>query len=315
MQERKEKTKIKVGILRGGDFSHHEESISNGAELISFISKNLKDKYIAIDIFVDQDNVWHYKGIPILPADLIHKIDIVWNTSNPLFGVILNNLGIPNISIEAFHHMVSKDKEILKEQMKKINIHLPRTILFPKYQVRLDGDKEKYILDKAKKVLEKFPSPWLVKSFNENSQTGIHVAKTFPQLVSSITDIVDHGQSILVEEFIVGKHAKIHLLSNFKNKEIYSFIPYRLKYGFFSEEKLSKEEKENIVSLAEKLFKDLDIRHYVDFTFVISPRSNVFLSNISFFPSFKEDSNFSKSAEAIGIKTHHIMSDMINKNL
>ena len=91
---------------------------------------------------------------------------------------------------------LQNSKDMLREHVKNIGINIPRAIVLPVYQPDFDGPRDKYATKAAMKVFEKFPSPWIVKSFTPDLSMGIHLAKTFPQLVESIEDGVNHGQSI-----------------------------------------------------------------------------------------------------------------------
>ena len=93
----------RVGIIRGGTGNHHAISVRKGGDLISHIFENLADKYKVVDIFIDKDGNWHANGLPIIPADLVRKVDVVWNTSKqPSLSIILDNFSIPNIGSSSF---------------------------------------------------------------------------------------------------------------------------------------------------------------------------------------------------------------------
>ena len=90
--------KIKVGILRGGTGNHHAISVRRGGDIISHIFENLSEKYKVVDILIDKEGIWHLNGIPTKPADLVRKIDVVWDTSeHPSSSITLDNFSIPNV--------------------------------------------------------------------------------------------------------------------------------------------------------------------------------------------------------------------------
>src|SRR3989344_8014556 len=88
----------RVGILRGGTGEHYASSIHKGGGIISHILDNLSEKYKVADILIDKDGNWHLGGIPISPADLRCKVDVIWNTSrHSSLSLALDSLSIPNI--------------------------------------------------------------------------------------------------------------------------------------------------------------------------------------------------------------------------
>ena len=176
----------RVGILRGGDIDNYENSLQKGGELILYIHENLADKWKPVDILVDLDGTWHVGGIPAKPAELINKVDVVWNTSHPNFSLILKNLLVPTVGIDSFPVFLTENPKRLEDHMKGIGVKMPRHIVFPSYQKDFDGKYDRYILRTAKKVHEKFSPPWIVKSLTNDLNIGTHVANTYPELVDAI---------------------------------------------------------------------------------------------------------------------------------
>ena len=298
--------KKRIGILRGGTGKNYTSSLQKGGEVILHISENLGDKYKVIDILIDKEGVWHLGGLPVKPADLIHKVDIIWNTVHSGVSVILDNLSIPNIGVSHFFSTLENNNEFLKEHIGKIGVQMPRSIVLPLYQEDFDGERSKYAIKKAKEIHEKFGAPWIVKSFTEDSNMGIHLAKTFPELVDAIEDGVKHEKSILVEEFIAGKVASVHSVPNFRNQDIYTF-PLGNTFGVFS-----AEEKEKLADIVKDLHRHIDAKHYLKSDFVLSSNGKIYLLDVYSMPNLKPDSHFSQVCESVGAKTHLIIEHIIN---
>ncbi len=299
------KTKKRVGILRGGAGKHYKTSLKRGGEIIDHIFRNLEEDYKPIDILIDKNHVWHYNGLPINPSELVNKIDLAWNTTHPSLSNILDSLSIPNIKIGSFFHTLENNQEMLREHVKSLDIDMPRSLLLPVYQKDFDGPREKYPIKKAKEIFERFSSPWMVKSFTEDSNMGIHLAKTFPELVWAIEDGVKHGKSILVEEFIAGKVASVHSVPKFRGEEIYTF-PLGNAFGIFS-----SDEREKLFFLARELHKHIGARHYLKSDFVLTPRGKIFLLQVESTPDLKKDSHFSQVCESVGAKAHHVVEHIL----
>jgi D-alanine-D-alanine ligase-like ATP-grasp enzyme len=308
------KAKKRIGVLRGGSGKHYATSLKKGGEIIDLIFRKLEDKYRPIDILIDKDHVWHYNGLPVAPSDLVNKIDIAWNTTYPSLSNILDSLSIPNIKIGSFFHTLENNTDMLREHIKGLDLDMPRSILLPVYQDDFDGPREKYSFKKAKEIFEKFSSPWIVKSFTEDSNMGIHLAKTFPELVSAIEDGVKHKKSVLVEEFIAGKVASVHSVPGFRigdlpaqAGEIYTF-PLGNAFGAFS-----FGEKEKLFNLAKSLHKHIGAKHYLKSDFVLTPKGKIYLLQIDGTPDLKKDSHFSQVCESVGTNAHDVVEHILER--
>jgi len=313
--------KIKVGIIRGGTGGNYASSLKKGGNIISHINENLSDKYKTVDIFIDKNGNWHANGLPIIPADLVRKVDIVWDTSeHPSAFIALNNFSIPNLGRGHFLKVLENNNDMLRKHMKEIGVQMPRSMVLPLYQKDFDGLRERYVIKKAKEIFEKFSSPWVVKSFTPDSNMGIHLVKTFPELVDAIEDGVKHEKSILVEEFIDGKVASIHSVSSFRGQDIYIFplkdisieekVPTPKGVGILTESVGKK-----INDIIKNLHKHLAVEYYLKSNFIFHPRRGFFLTDIDFLPDLRDGSHFEESCEFVGAKMHHVVEHILEKAL
>ena len=260
---------------------NYKKSIKEGGDLILYIAENLTDKYKPIDIFIDQSDVWHLGGLPILPADLMHKVDLVWNVAHPSGASILQSFNIPQISQNPFYSALENNQEALRQHLKSIGVGMSRYIISPK---------------NARAVHEKFPAPWIVKVGNE-----IEVVKTFDEL----TNILNKVNNIIVEEFIAGKPSAVHTIPNFRNESIYVLVPD----GF------TKEEKEKIIKFAKDLHKHLGAKYYLKADFTLHPKRGFFLTNITTTPDLRAHSHLEESLHSVGAKIQHLVEHMVESAL
>ncbi len=295
----------KIGVIRGGDWEGYENSLKQGADIFSYIQNNFPNKYEAIDIFIDKDGIWHIKGLPITPHDTLHKVDVIWNTAHASVAQVLNNFSIPHVSIGAFSGALKKSREMLREHMRNTDIHMPQHFIIPAYQGDIDGDIQNFAMKKAKEVFEKFSSPWIVKSFNEDIGMGIHVANTYPELVNALIDGAEHGNSLLVEELIAGKEGSVHSLKGFRNDDIYTF----------GSNNFSLNEKEKLANITKDLHKHLGDAHYLKSDYILTRGGRVYLKDIDFQPDFKDNSHFCESCEHVGTKPHSLFEHILERAL
>lgn len=273
--------KKRIGILRGGTGENYQSSLNKGGIIIAHIAENLEDKYKTSDILVDQDGIWHFSGVPINPDGLVNKVDVIWNTSHPSLGNILDSLSIPNVSQESFSSALQNSREMLREYMKKIGVSIPRSILSPK---------------SAREVLEKFPAPWRVED---------KLVKTFPELI----ELIENNKNILVEEFILGKVVSLHSVAGFRGEDVYTFPPVNV-FG-----DISLNEKEKLVSLTKDLHNHIGARHYLKSDFLLNSRGKIYLLDFESTLNLKPHSHFAQACESVGVRMHHVLEHILEKVL
>jgi len=295
----------RVGIIRGGTGENYKASLKKGGELIAYITDNLGDKYKTFDILIDKEGNWHINGVLIKPAELMPRVDLVWNTAHPGAALILNALSIPNLGQSSFHAGLETSREMLREHMKNFDVKIPRQVVIPLYQADFDGPRERYSIKKAKEVFEKFSSPWIVKSFAKDESMGIHLAKTFDELVGAIEDGVKHGGSILVEEFVAGKVASVHSVRNFRNEDVYAF-PLVKTFGEFKQA-----EKEKLFTLVKNLHEHLGAGSYLKSDLIMTPRGRVYLFGTQSHPNLYPQSHFAEVCELAGENMRNVVEHIL----
>ncbi len=305
--------KLRVGVLRGGVGENYEHSIKEGGDILSFLTDYLGHKYKIHDIFIDTDGVWHYSGVPVLPSDLVSKVDVVWNTSHPTHANILESVSVPAVSSSQFSHALLNNPSLLKEHMKLLDVAMARSIVFPVYQEDFDGEVGKYITKKAREVWQKFSPPWIVKPFSQNANIGIRVAKTFPELVEAITDLVANGESILIEELIYGKEARVHAVPGFRGEDIYVLPPAEVSGDTVRLGSFKQAEKEKLVNFAKEICKHIGATHYIDSALVMTPKGKIYLKKIALSPDLTDDSCLHRSLEYLGVNRGEVLEHMLQK--
>ena len=293
----------RVGILRGGK-ENYDLSIWQGGKLISYLQENLADKYKLVDILVDRRGVWHIAGMPASVGDLLHRVDFIWNVAHQNFSKLLFDLSFPEIGIPInFSH---RSPALWRKEAENLGLKIPRSIILPLYQADFDGPKNRYAIKKAKEAHEKFSPPWIVKSLTPSDMAspvaglrprGIHVVNTFNELVDAIEDGVSHKESVVVEELIPGESAEAHTISGYRGEDVYVFPTG------------SKE----IEPFAKKLHNHLGARHYLKSEFTVSPRRGIYLTELSFVPDLRDNSNFHNLCVQVGTKPQDVIEHILER--
>jgi len=315
---------INVGVIRGGVSNKYEDSLASGAHVLSHLrSEKMNDKYKAIDIFIDKEGIWHINGIPTAIDKINHKVDVIINALHGDYGEdgkvqqLIEEWKIPYTGSGPFASAVGYNKLLTKQEFSRLGINTPRHILFPAYQEDFEEPKNRYPEARAREVWERLPPPWIVKPLTGGSSMGVHVCKTFQELVEAFEDGMNEKVSILVEEFIKGKEATVGVIENFRNKNTYTLPPIEIRIPkdktFFDNElkcegKLqgicpgvfTNDEKEELERLAILIHAGLNLDHYSKSDFIIHPRKGIYALEVNTLPDLCDYSIIPSALQAVG---------------
>jgi D-alanine-D-alanine ligase len=327
---------IKVGVIRGGISDEYEISLKTGANILSCLrGDRLKDKYKAIDILLDKEGCWYVNGT-LSDLSKIHKmVDVVFNALHGDYGEDgkiqqeLEQWKIPYTGSKPFASALGYNKELSKKTFAKLGIKTPRHILFSAYLEDLDGSKEEYAERKSFEVIRQLPPPWIVKPLTGGSSMGIHVCKTFDELVFAFNDSLNKKVSILVEELIEGREATVAVIDNFRDKELYAlppieikiskdkkFFDYESKYSSVCEEVcpgcFNKEDKEELENLAKIIHSGMNLSHYSRSDFIIHPKKGIYAIEVNTLPGLTDESLTPKALLSVGSSMSEFVDHVIN---
>ena len=302
--------KVRVGVLRGGPSSEYDVSLKTGSAVLS----NLSDHYIPVDILITQDGLWHWQGVPIVPKDILHRVDVIFNALHGEYGEdgqvqnILDSLGIPYTGSGRFASAVAINKYLTKQALVKEGIKTPAYFL-----LQATDDLE----DAAKSVFNKLSPPWIIKPADRGSSVGLFLAKHFAELVDILKLARQSSDLILIEEFIFGREATCGVVEDFRGFNPYAlpvieirtpkektFFDYEAKYSGITEEIcpgcFNESTKKEIEFLSQKIHKTLGLKHYSRSDFIISKQGRVYFLEVNTLPGLTEESLLPKSLAAIG---------------
>lgn len=335
---------IKVGVIRGTLNKQAQANLESGGRVISMLTNHrLKETYKPIDVFVEEGEKWYLNGVKIKPEKLKEKIDVAINTIYGDFGEggkiqkILEKLDIPYIGSNSSVSAFSYDKGLTKKALVDFNIKTPRYILLPAYFKDLDSSqneskeeeqKKEYALNKARDIWAKLSPPWVTKPLTSGSSLGIRVNNSFEALVFSLIEAADKGISLLAEEFIKGQEGSIITINDFRDEEIYTFLPaeiiipegrafcdYELKNSgemkIICPGNFKPELSRQIEKVAKLIHKDLSLRHYSKIDFIVS-KNDIYIIEVNTIPDYREKEILDKSLESVGSNMEEFLLHSLN---
>jgi len=329
---------INVGVLRGGADNRYKTSLDNGASILSCLrTDDMAKKYRAVDIFIDEQGVWHINGIPMSMDKISERVDIVLNAllgSYAESGHIQKQLEEHNIlyvGTDSTSSIVSHNKDLTKQEFTKMGIKTPQHLLFPAYQEDFDEPRSRYPQIKAREVWEKMSPPWVVKPLTGGSSMGVHVCKTFQDLVEAIEEGMNSQVSIIVEEFIKGKEATVGVIKGFRNIELYVLPPVEVRlptgsshfdYNIKNRNNLpvicpgcfSEQEKKELERLASDIHKNLNLKHFSKSDFIIHPKKGIYALEVNTQSEFMNYSIITQALESVGSNLSELIDHLI-KNI
>ncbi|MDO8183438.1 MAG: ATP-grasp domain-containing protein [bacterium] len=294
-------SKLRVGVLRGGESSEYEVSLKTGASVLKHLAR---DKFEPQDIFIDREGRWHLAGLPAWPEDVAEEVDVFFNALHGEYGEdgqiqrLLNNLSKPFTGPEEIPAMAAMNKVTTKNLLSRAGIKTPSGMVI----IARANNRES-----AKQVFNKLSPPWVVKPIDRGSSIGLSLAKSFDDLLAAIERAANFTEQILIEQYIAGKEGTVGVIDNFRGQPYYSLLPS-------GHERLTGEEKALLGELAILAHETLGLRHYSEAGFITTPRGP-YLLEVDALPSLTADSTFSPALAAIGANYHDFLTHIIEQAL
>lgn len=320
-------SKIRVGVARGGISSEYEVSLKTGGYVLSVLRDKLSDKYKPVDILISRDGSWHANGIQVGKDSIGEHVDVVFNALHGEYGedgriqAELDHVGIPYTGSGAEASEIAMHKSATKRALKNSGVKMARH-----FDIHWKSTTHN-IQELAHKAHKMSAAPWIIKPMTGGSSIGVRIAKTFPDMVTALTQAKEAHSDVLVEEFIIGKEATVGVVEGLRGQDIYPLLPieirkpkndvwnYTAKYDGSIEEicpgNFSKEEKEELLNAAHTIHKILGLRHYSRADFIVTPCGSYMLE-VNTLPGLTETSLLPKALLATGVSHPEFIDHLIS---
>ncbi len=268
---------IRIGVLRGGTNNRYDDSLGSGA----YVLRNLpRDKYEALDIFVDTDGVWHLGGLPVSLDRLRHRVDVIWNALHGFYGEdgklaqSLEALGIPYTGPGPLSSAITMNKKLAKDALAAAGIRTPRGIYVEEWG---SAAREETVMNVTRTVSAKLSPPWIVEAISRGNGNGPMRAATRDELSAILFQMFDAGIPTLVEEAVLGTPASIIASSGFRGQDTYAFLPMHAEDRRL---RLHPEHSGLLQKIAREVHERLGLGAYSRIGTVIDRRGNVSVTSV-----------------------------------
>ena len=321
--------KKNIAIIMGGYSSEYNISIKSGEVVYKTLSieqdLNLYKIIIKKDEWYHEDkNLKKYKikkdTFQIIKNDKLITIDLVFNTIHGIPGEngeiqsYLEKIGIKQTSSNSYESKITFDKNICKQEVKKIGYSTPKSIIINK--------NDKY---DTKEMLSKLKLPLFIKPNAGGSSFGISRVDDEKNIINAINFCFKEDKNAMIEEEINGREISVGMLK-YKNEIISlppteiishnSFFDYNAKYNGESDEitpaNITKEEEEEVRKISLNIYKKLNLKGFSRCDFILRDKIFYFLE-INTNPGLTEESILPQQAKAANISLLDLFRSVIDK--
>ena len=232
-------SKIKVGVIFGGQSTEHDVSVVSGSSVI----KNLnKEKYEIYPIYISKNGEWFHYIKPVQDIEIfeigeqpkelekisnefetLKKQDIIFPVLHGLYGEdgtiqgLLELLKVPYVGCKVLASGICMDKVYAKMIFEKAHINQAKAVVINAKNGYTYVDEELNNISTNLEgicdiVNEKLKYPVFVKPSNSGSSVGVSKAENDEELKNSIQEAAKYDKEILIEQGINGKEIECAVL-------------------------------------------------------------------------------------------------------
>ncbi|WP_431799082.1 D-alanine--D-alanine ligase [Halobacillus andaensis] len=307
---------MKIAVLYGGVSGEREVSLSTGKGIIQAL-KNKGHEVTGIDF--DPSKIDQLTRL---------KVDLVFIGLHGRFGEdgriqgLLDMLDIPYVGSGVLSSALAMDKAKSKQIFAANNIP---TAVSESYEVSRYNDCSHI----AKKVKEKFSTPFVVKPNQEGSTLGLTIVKEEKQIDKAIEIASASDSVILVEEYVGGREVTVPVVGKEGEEEalpVIEIIPKSEYYDFDSKykpggsehivpAKVSDELTEQLQSYAVLAHQLLGCTVYSRVDFIINENNIPIILEVNTLPGMTPTSLFPDSAQVVGLSYDDLVERFVSLSL
>ena len=311
-----------VGVLRGGPSREHEVSLRSGAAILANLPE---ERYIARDIYIDRQGVWHDRGRPTPPERILRQVDVILNGLHGEYGEdgevqkLLTRFGVPYAGADSFSSYLAMHKVMAKARAQDAGLLTPESHFIERTSDSETGGRD---------TIRRFRQPVIVKPVAWGSSVGVSIVGGYAPVLAAVKQLFTDGASgVLVEEYIRGREATAGVVEGLRGETLYSLPPieivppegyffnYTNKYDGSTREiipgNFSRVVSEELQRAAKVMHRALGLRHYSRSDFIVTPKGIYYLETNTL-PGLTTESLLPKALAAIGVSFRDFLAHLVN---
>jgi D-alanine-D-alanine ligase len=280
---------LRIGVVRGGPSPDYETSLQSGAHVLDHLSVTHRP----LDIFISRDGLWHINGMEKSPERILKHVDVVFNAIHGDFGEdgkiqeLLHFSGVPYTGSDRLASSLAYNKVMTKDHAFSSGIRVPIHVVIR----QVDN-----IRREAKKIYESLHHTLVIKPIAGVSSRGIYIVESFKELVEVLEHVLSSYPSVMVEEYISGHPVSCVVLDDFRGQTPYAFPPHYIHHP----RSILREEVDEVENIAKHIHTTLQLSHFSQSDFIVSPRRGVYFLEVNTIPRMTPHSVLSESLKSVG---------------
>lgn len=246
----------------------------------------------------------------------ILKVDLVVNAlhggqgENGIISGFLDTLGITYTGSGHEASVICMNKHISKSMVAQTGMRTPAW---------------EYLTDTTVPSLSRFKYPLVVKPNNQGSTIGLSIIKSSGELNPALSLAWEHGDAVLIEEFIEGREITVGIVGNevLPIVEIipsHDFYDYECKYQIGKSQyncpaEIGVELTKMIQKDALHIYNELGCRHYGRVDFRLDKTGKCWFLEVNTLPGMTPTSLILKGAKAAGYSLEELVEKIIREAL
>lgn len=312
-----------IAVLRGGPSEEYAVSMKTGSAVLNALKKlNYKLK----DVVITKNSEWLDNGFVKLPESVLEGVDVAFIALHGSYGEdgqvqrILERKRIPFTGSRALSSAIAFNKDLTKQTLRPYGIKMPMHRKINRLELdRLD--------EEIPNIFKEIGQELFIKPIASGSSVGARYIPNSETLKSSLSELLEEYEQVMVEEFIRGREATVGVLDNFRNQTIYALpvievIPPKTavfydavnKYDGTTDHicpgRFTYAEKASLEETARKVHEIMKCSHYSRSDFIVKDGEIYFLE-INTLPGMTEHSNFPIAAKAVGLEFPKLIEHLI----
>jgi len=313
----------RIAVLRGGPSEEYAVSMLTGNAVLAALRESDQPHK---DIVITKKGDWLDEGFVKTPEQALEAVDVVFVALHGSYGEdgqvqrILERKGIPFTGSRSFASALAFNKEFTKNTLR------PHGLKMPKHR-RMHRDELDRIDEEIPNIFKEIGSELFVKPLTNGSSLGARHIPNEQILKTSLIELLDTYDQVLIEEFIRGKEATVGVMNNFRNEALYvlpviEIVPphgepmfsHEHKYNGMTEEivpgRFSYHEKAKLSEAAALVHRVIACDHYSRSDFIVKD-GEVYFLEVNTLPGLTAESLFPKAAAAVGLNFKELINHLI----